>query len=61
MSIYNLIETKELAYKIICNKYINTSTRLISLCIYSSIRFCEIIDYWLPPSKQNEAENPLNN
>jgi len=60
MNTYNYIETKELTYRVLYNKHINTSSRLISLCIYSFMRFCEIIDYWLPPSKQTEGENPLN-
>jgi hypothetical protein len=42
------IDTKELTYKVIFNKYMKTSHRILCVCLYACIRGGEIVDYWFP-------------
>ena len=55
------INTKDLVYKILCNKYSKTSHRILGVCIYVCIRGGEIIDYWFPAKEivATVTETPL--
>jgi hypothetical protein len=45
------IDNKELAHRVIFNKYMKTSHRILCVCVYACIRGGEILDYWFPAAK----------